>query len=130
MHLRGPATTDAGCSTSNRFDILDAMDSRCEVITKSVFFFAEKRTNQDQNAAFDSSFAQRDAFIRGSDSEPRGAFVFQGEGTSFCSVSVSVALHYCANAYRGPNVTLQGAKILAQRRKRNFSPIGARGTTV
>ena len=126
----GPRRPMRTGSASDRLNIFDAMYGRRQVVAKRIFFLAAKYAHQDENAAPDSSFAQRDAFVGGSDTEPRRAFGLQCQCASFRAVSVGIALHDCTNGDTGTDMMLQDAKIVSQRRQRNFSPIGTRGSAV
>ncbi len=107
-----------GCS------IFEAKHGRRKRVMQGVFFLAGIKSAQHQDASGDPCLAQKHAFVGGGDAEPLGAGLLQRGRTLFHAVSVSVALHHCADGDLCADVSLQHSKIVAQSGERNFSPVG------
>src|SRR5271157_1634328 len=92
-------------------------------MAKRILFFADIQPAQHQNTALDASFAQYDALVGRSHAKPPCTCLLKRGCALLNAVSVSVAFHNGAYGHVSAYVFLQNAKIVAQSRKRNFSPV-------
>jgi len=90
------------------------------------FFLAGIKSAQYQDSSLNAALAQHNAFVGRRDTEPLGAGLLQRGRTLFHAVAVGIALHDGADGDVIADVLLHDAKIVAQGRQGNFSPVGPR----
>src|SRR6185369_5648726 len=118
-------TAQGFSSALEGFDVFECSDGRGERVAQDDFFFTAPEAGHDEYARTNSTFANGCGFFRRSKAEPFGSGLFESLRAAYDSVTVGVALYdgtdrdirRCEFAY--------AAKIVLERRQRNFSPVGA-----
>ena len=97
-------------------------DGGSEILSDDPILLTLPDSGHQQDAGLDASAAQRQAFRGIGYTQPLGTFGFEGTRALHRSVAITIGLDHRTNGDACANVLLDGMKIFAERRQRNFRP--------